>query len=138
MNDSCFVIDTIICRFLRTLEFVQILSSYFKVCHILEREMRPAPLSISALPAWAKLHNVTVDGIGIKELENRGYGFVATRPLEPADPSGGHNILNVPQDLILSSASIEEHAKADKHFRELLDVAGGKARYPSQVTWMLN
>ncbi len=34
-------------------------------------------------------------------------------------------LLTVPKDLILSAEAIEEYAKTDKHFRELLGAAGG-------------
>jgi len=36
----------------------------------------------------------------------------------------------VPKDLILSAETVEEHAKVDKHFKELLSAAGGQVRLP--------
>lgn len=44
-------------------------------------------------------------------------------------------LLIVPNELVLSRDFLDEHAKVDKHFRELLDVAGRKVWISSYPTF---
>lgn len=83
-------------------------------------------LPITALPAWSKLNDLALLGISAKRLGNeRGFALVADKALTSAESSDVPVLLSIPHDLILSAVTIEEHAKADGHFRELLDAAGG-------------
>jgi len=96
--------------------------------------MQRAQLPITALPAWAKLNDVSFIDISIQDLQStKGYGLATNRALPVSSdlksPSNDDdvpiNLLIIPHDLILSTEAIEEHGKVDHHFRELLDVAGG-------------
>lgn len=87
--------------------------------------MRRAQLPISALPAWMKLNDVMLYDVRVEDLGERGFGLVAERPLSSEDNFNIPTMLNVPKDLILSAKTVEEYAKADKDFRELLNTAGG-------------
>jgi hypothetical protein len=88
--------------------------------------MRRAELPISALPAWAKLNDVVFYDISVQRLEAKGFGFVADRALSSEDTFDIPAMLSIPKDLILCHESVEEHARVDKDFRELLSAAGGK------------
>lgn len=88
--------------------------------------MRRTKLPISALPAWCKLNDVTFLDTTVKEIEGKGLGLVTDRSLSSQDTFDTPTLLIVPNDLVLSANAIEEHAKVDHHFRQLLDAAGGK------------
>lgn len=69
------------------------------------------------------LHNITFAGVGVADTDGRGLGVVAERDL-----SNENNelpaLLTIPKDLILCAETVEEYAKENKDFRELLDAAG--------------
>ena len=89
--------------------------------------MRPDLLPITALPAWAKLNDVNFLDIKVQNLgDSKGYGLAADRRLSSEDTFDIPTLLIIPHDLVLSAEAIEEHGKVDQHFRQLLDVAGGK------------
>lgn len=84
-------------------------------------------LPITALPAWSKLNDVNFLDIKVQDLGGtKGFGLVTERALSSKDTFDIPTLLLVPRDLILSAEAIEEHAKVDQHFRQLLDAAGGK------------
>ena len=87
--------------------------------------MRRAPLPISALLAWSKLNDVDFLDTAVQDLGSRGFGLVTTRALSSEDVSDMPTLLIIPHDLILGAVSVEEFAKVDQHFRQLLAVAGG-------------
>jgi hypothetical protein len=89
--------------------------------------MRQEQLSLAALPAWSKLNDVSFIDISVQDLsDSKGSGLVTSRALSSKDTYDIPTLLVIPYDLILSAEAIEEHAKVDQHFRELLEVAGGK------------
>jgi hypothetical protein len=89
--------------------------------------MRRAQLPISALPVWSKLNDVSFLDIDVRVLGAKGYGLATERALTSKEETFDiPALLLVPQDLILSREAIKEHAKVDHHFRQLLNVAGGK------------
>jgi len=89
--------------------------------------MRREQLPIAALPAWSKLNDVSLIDISIQDLgDSKGSGLVTSRALSSKNTYDIPTLLIIPHDLILSAEAIEEHAKVDQHFRELLKVAGGK------------
>jgi hypothetical protein len=85
-------------------------------------------LPISALPAWAKLNDVTFYDTKVQQLPGKGFALVADKRLTSVDTFDRPTLLSIPRDLILSAEAVEEHAKADKDFRKLLDLSGGKVR----------
>jgi hypothetical protein len=88
--------------------------------------MRRTKLPISALPAWCKLNDLTFLDTAVTEIAGKGFGLVTERRLSSQDTFDTPTLLLVPNDLVLSTSAIEEHAKVDHHFRQLLDAAGGK------------
>lgn len=87
--------------------------------------MKRAQLPITALHAYAKLNDISFDGVGVRDLGAKGLGLAADRPLD-AETMSSPNLLHIPHVLILCAEMIEEHAKYDQHFRQLLEVVGGK------------
>ena len=93
--------------------------------------MRRQHLPITSLPAWAKLNDVNLIDIQVQHLgSSKGFGLVTERLLTSEATFDTPTLLLVPPDLILSADAIEEHAKVDRHFRQLLDAAGGKVCAP--------
>jgi hypothetical protein len=87
--------------------------------------MKRVQLPITALQAYAKLNDISFEGVGVCELGEKGFGLAADRPLN-AEAMSSPNLLHIPHELILCAGAIEEHAKYDQHFRQLLDAAGQK------------
>lgn len=93
--------------------------------------MRRTQLPITALPAWSKLNDASFIDISVKDLgDTKGFGLATERALSSKETFDVPTLLIVPYDLILSAEAIEEHAKVDQHFKQLLDVAGGKVSFP--------
>jgi len=90
--------------------------------------MRRAELPITAIPAWMKLNDVIFYDVSVHGIEGKGSGLLADRPLSSEDTFDMPVLLRVPKDLILSAEAVEEHARVDKDFRELLAAAGGVVR----------
>lgn len=83
-------------------------------------------LSIEDLPVWARLNNVTFTNIEVTSSGAKGYGVVCQKDLTTADESPNPTLLTVPRSLTLNQDAIEEYAKEDRNFRQLLDVVGRK------------
>ncbi|RYO83120.1 hypothetical protein DL766_004454 [Monosporascus sp. MC13-8B] len=86
--------------------------------------MRGGHFPLDVLPAWCLLNDVTFVDAKVQRIEGRGYGLVAERELRAENDNEALAILKVPRDLVLSSEGIEEYAKENKEFRQLLDAAG--------------
>ncbi|RWA05947.1 hypothetical protein EKO27_g9158 [Xylaria grammica] len=85
--------------------------------------MRRGQFPLSNLPAWCMLNNITFTGVKAIDTEAQGLGLIAENDLD------GKNdelppLLTIPKELILSAAGVEEYAKENKDFRQLLDAAG--------------
>lgn len=82
-------------------------------------------LPIQDLPAWARLNDVSFDNVEVTTTVDKGYGVFSQKDL--AAPEGTvetPQLLAVPHDLILNSLAVEEHAKEDKEFKQLLEAVG--------------
>ncbi|KAI9742270.1 MAG: hypothetical protein M1818_004170 [Claussenomyces sp. TS43310] len=89
--------------------------------------MKRRPIPISSLPAWSKLNDINFYDVRVQTLDASGHGLAAERALSSANTYDQPRLLSVPKDLILSNEAVEEYAKVDGDFRELLHVAGGKS-----------
>jgi hypothetical protein len=96
--------------------------------------MRRTQLPITALQAYAKLNDITFLGVGVLELGAKGYGLAAERPLSSEHLADSTDLLRIPHGLILCTEALEEHAKFDQHFHQLLDAAGGKVNPQLSLT----
>ncbi|KAI2640141.1 hypothetical protein GGS21DRAFT_537861 [Xylaria nigripes] len=84
--------------------------------------MKRDQLPLSNLATWCVFNNVTFAGVDAAQIEGRGLGLIAEKDLN--DDSVESAVLTIPKDLIVSSAGIEEYAKENQNFRQLLDAAG--------------
>lgn len=72
---------------------------------------------------WADLNGVDVAGIKLDFHQDRGHGFVLTEEHSPDQP-----LMTIPRDLVLSAEAVAQYAKVDKHFGQLLEIAGRQVR----------
>lgn len=93
--------------------------------------MKRDQLPITALHAFAKLNDISFRGVGVQDLRAKGYGLAADTPLSSESTPEPQSLIHIPHALILCAENIEEHAKFDQHFRQLLDAAGGKVIHQS-------
>ena len=84
-------------------------------------------LHLTALPAWCKLNDVNFLDSKVEDLGgSKGFGLITERSLNSKETFDIPTLLAIPRDLILSGVAVEEHAKADGAFRQLIETAGGK------------
>jgi len=88
--------------------------------------MQRDQLPISALPAWCQFNDVTFIDTTVQYLGSKGFGLVTEKDLNSQSAADEQPLLLIPHELILSTETIREHAKADHHFGQLLEVAGGQ------------
>lgn len=82
-------------------------------------------LPIENLPAWAYLNDVSFHSAQVTSIKGKGYGVVCSKGLEATDGAvDAPALLTVPHDLVLNAAAVDEYAKEDKNFRQLLDAVG--------------
>ncbi|KAM4066161.1 SET domain-containing protein [Hirsutella rhossiliensis] len=62
-------------------------------------------LPLDAFPAWARLNDVTLAGIELQHVDGKGCGFVVSKELQV----------------------VQEYAKVDSNFKQLLEVVGHKS-----------
>jgi hypothetical protein len=85
--------------------------------------MSSSELPIEAFPAWALFNNLEFTHVRIQDVEGKGLGLLAEHSLA-ADAGGNETLLSIPRDLVLSEDAVEEYAKVDQNFRQLLDAVG--------------
>ncbi|CAM1500952.1 Fc.00g101140.m01.CDS01 [Cosmosporella sp. VM-42] len=113
-------------------------------------------LSIDAFPAWARLNDVDFTNTKLQETDGKGLGLVAEE-LESLQESGDGDsndgkcpttttaptvttltrLMRIPHDLVLSVEAVEEYAKVDQNFRQLLDVAGHQSTRGNILLYLL-
>ncbi|KAK0616056.1 hypothetical protein B0T17DRAFT_496679 [Bombardia bombarda] len=87
--------------------------------------MSRAGLPIETLPAWALLNDVAFVDIKVVNTEEKGYGVVCEKNLSTKqDTSDSPTLLTAPHSLVLNAEAVQEYAKEDKSFRQLLNAVG--------------
>lgn len=82
-------------------------------------------LQPAAFSSWARLNEVDFRATRPATIDGRGSALVASRVVESSiDGAEMPCLLKVPQDLILSISRVQEHAKIDRDFREVLESLG--------------
>ncbi|KAG5928618.1 hypothetical protein E4U42_000333 [Claviceps africana] len=85
---------------------------------------------MEAFPAWAHFTRVQFTGVKLQDVgHGKGLGLVvaAESGLEGrAVEEQKEAVLRVPRDVVLSAEAVDEYAKVDHNFKQLLDVAGQK------------
>ncbi|KAI0551937.1 hypothetical protein F4679DRAFT_114128 [Xylaria curta] len=85
--------------------------------------MRRGHFPLANLPAWCVFNNITFSSVGVADVDDRGLGLIAEKDLNNENDDLPA-LLTIPKELILSATGVEEYAKENKDFRQLLDVAG--------------
>jgi hypothetical protein len=98
--------------------------------------MSPPELPIDALPAWARLNDIAFIDIKVVNTEGKGYGVVCERKLSTEEGTFDlPTLLTVPHSLVLNGEAVNEYAKEDRNFRQLLDVAGHRVADSPSLSW---
>ncbi|KAF4168982.1 hypothetical protein CNMCM6936_000393 [Aspergillus lentulus] len=94
--------------------------------------MRRNYLPIEAMSSWAKLNGISLEGIAFQKLHgeegtDKGSAIVATA--EKIDKEAeADTLLTVPSELALTFEYVHNHAKIDRHLRDVLDAVGDFGR----------
>ncbi|KAI1875386.1 hypothetical protein JX265_004444 [Neoarthrinium moseri] len=100
--------------------------------------MRRGEFSLPAFPAWCSFNDVSFFDVHAEELDGRGFGLVADKDLvNDKDNVEIPTLLTIPRDLVLSAAAVEEYAKVDKNFRDLLEAAGHQSHRGNILLFLL-
>ncbi|KAK4139859.1 uncharacterized protein C8A04DRAFT_40383 [Dichotomopilus funicola] len=100
--------------------------------------MHRPTLPIQGLPVWARLNGVSFHNITVANTEGKGYGVVSNTELNASqDTADGPVLLSVPHGLILNAAAVEEYAKEDKSFKQLLDAVGRRSSRADVLLFLL-
>lgn len=91
-----------------------------------------AQLPIDALPAWAHLNDVRFTGVEFRDVgDGKGFGLLAESDISGPIASSNDTaeaVLEISQDLVLSDEAVDDYAKVDQNFRQLLEAAGRQVR----------
>ncbi|EMC99180.1 hypothetical protein BAUCODRAFT_120475 [Baudoinia panamericana UAMH 10762] len=83
-----------------------------------------------AILPWATLNDVSFTATVPGVVAGRGAALIAKHPI-PANQNGElQTLLTVPRDLILSLERVQDHAKVDRDYREVLECLGDFGRTP--------
>ena len=80
-------------------------------------------LPLEFLPVWASFHNGILNNVEVKSVPDKGSGLVAK---EDAAAIGEAPLISIPHSLVLNAEAVEEYAKEDRSFKQLLDACGHK------------
>ena len=88
-------------------------------------------LPIGDLPIWSHLNDVTFFDAKVTNSDGKGYGVICQRKLSTHDdPIDKPILLSVPHTLVLNAEAVEEYAKQDRNFRQLLEAVGHRVYSP--------
>ncbi|KAL2821266.1 hypothetical protein BDW59DRAFT_150303 [Aspergillus cavernicola] len=93
--------------------------------------MKRESLFIEALTPFARLYGVSLHGVAFGKLcaedgTDKGGAIIATENKKSENDTSSEEdiLLKVPSDLILSLEIIQDHAKYDRHLREVIEAVG--------------
>ena len=109
-------------------EFIY-LNAHFTRVEMIRRGKNAGWLQLppEAVTPWAMLNDVTFDRTVPGTVQVRGGALLAKED-QGADRDSSQVLLTVPRDLILSLERVQECAKVDKDFREVLESLGDFGR----------
>ncbi len=92
-------------------------------------------LPIEDLPGWAHLNDVSFVDAKVANTEGKGYGVVCDRDLNTTEATpDAPALLTIPHDLVLNAAAVDEYAKEDKNFKQLLEAVGHRVMKTSPAS----
>lgn len=97
--------------------------------------MRREYLPIETLPAWQRLNGVVATGVEFQKLgfgehgADKGSAIIATEAKSSSENDLKPEILlRIPNNLVLSLETVQNHAKSDHHLRDVLGAVGDFGR----------
>lgn len=95
-------------------------------------------LPISSLPVWRALNDISFVDTSIADIPGKGYGLVANRNLTTEESTFDRpSLVSVPHNLILNAETVEQYAKQDRNFRQLLDAVGHQSERGDVLLFLL-
>lgn len=93
------------------------------------------PSQEALLLPWAKLNDVEFNRVVPGTVSGKGGALIADEDISSNEIGQQQTLLTVPRDLILSLERVQEHAKVDRDFREVLEALEdfGRVCCPSHV-----
>ncbi|GKT49009.1 SET domain-containing protein [Colletotrichum spaethianum] len=89
--------------------------------------MAASQLPLETLSTWAMFNDVDLVDVEAREIPGCGLGLVSNKDLSREEETFDiPTLLRISHELVLSAEAVENYAKVDKNFRQLLDVAGHK------------
>ncbi|KAH7326183.1 hypothetical protein B0I35DRAFT_128009 [Stachybotrys elegans] len=83
--------------------------------------MPPSQLPLDNFPAWAGLNDIHFDKVAIQEIQGKGLGLAAVSDLSSNGNGNDRSVLlRIPRELVLSGDAVDEYAKVDHNFQQLL------------------
>ena len=80
-------------------------------------------LPLGSFPAWARLNDVATTNVKLQDIQGKGFGLIADAELGNQE-SDTEPLMKIPRDLVLSAEAVDEYAKVDQNFRQLLEAVG--------------
>ncbi|KAK1731157.1 uncharacterized protein BDZ83DRAFT_747002 [Colletotrichum acutatum] len=89
--------------------------------------MASTQLPLETLSTWAMFNDVDLVDVEAREIPGCGLGLLSNKELSREEETFDiPTLLRIPGELILSAEAVENYAKVDKNFRQLLEAAGRK------------
>ncbi|KAF6811269.1 SET domain-containing protein [Colletotrichum sojae] len=89
--------------------------------------MASSQLPLETLSTWAMFNDVDLVDVEAHEIPGCGLGLISNKALSREEETFDiPTLLRIPHELVLSAEAVENYAKVDRNFRELLDAAGHK------------
>ncbi|TDZ32500.1 SET domain-containing protein 8 [Colletotrichum spinosum] len=87
--------------------------------------MSTAKLPVDTLSTWAMFNDVDLVDVEAREIPGCGLGLLSNKDLSREEETFDiPTLLRIPHELVLSAEAVENYAKVDKNFCQLLDAAG--------------
>lgn len=80
-------------------------------------------LPLESLPVWTSFNNGILSQVEVKAVPGKGSGLIAKTD---SGAMGEASLISIPHSLVLNAEAVEEYAKEDRSFRQLLDAFGHK------------
>ncbi|KXH58284.1 SET domain-containing protein [Colletotrichum salicis] len=95
--------------------------------------MASTQLPLETLSTWTMFNDVDLVDVEAREIPGCGLGLLSNKELSREKETFDiPTLLRIPGELVLSAEAVENYAKVDKNFRQLLEAAGHKY-LPPQV-----
>ncbi|KAK1654501.1 SET domain-containing protein [Colletotrichum phormii] len=90
--------------------------------------MASTQLPLETLSTWAMFNDVDLVDVEAREIPGCGLGLLSNKELSREEETFDiPTLLRIPGELVLSAEAVENYAKVDKNFRQLLEAAGHKS-----------